>query len=552
VNEIAESLLQKIKSHEALVGIIGLGYVGLPLALCFTERGFNVLGFDIDPEKVKKLNCGESYIKHLDETRLKKATGNPLPDKPIEATNSANKNADKASKSECDETLRIQNSKLKTGAAVCDEQLKIKNSKFRINEPLFEATVDFERLQECDAILICVPTPLGPHKEPDLSYVENSTREIRKTLREGQLIILESTTYPGTTDELLREILESPRDDKEDGNSDSIRATECDADAMECDEQLRIKNSKIEISDAVCDDNSKFIIQNSKLKKCGTDFFLAFSPEREDPGNPDYGTKNIPKVVGGVDGISGDLAEALYAQVLDATVRVKNARTAESSKLVENIFRSVNIALVNELKMIFDKMDVDIWDVLDAAETKPFGFLRFNPGPGLGGHCIPLDPFYLAWKAREVGQPTRFIELAGEINTQMPHYVIEKLVDALNEHGKSVKNANVLVVGLAYKPDIDDPRESPAFEIIDLLLEKGAEVTYHDPHIPSSPRMRSWPNLPLMESVAIKEENLSLIDAAIVVTNHVQVDYNLILEMVPLVIDTRGVYRERDGRVYKA
>jgi len=485
VNEVAKELLRKIEDHTALVAIIGLGYVGLPLALCFTEKGFRVLGFDIDPEKVEKLNRGESYIKHLDANRLKSATGH-----------------DVATGEKCDD-----------------------NSSFIIhNSSLFSATTDFERLQECDAILICVPTPLGPHKEPDLSYVENSTKDIRKTLREGQLIILESTTYPGTTDELLKDILESPIQSNDEEDRGPSRVVEWD-------------------------DNSKFKIQNSELKKCGTHFFLAFSPEREDPGNPDYGTKNIPKVVGGVDEASGDLAEALYAEVLDSTVRVKNARTAEASKLVENIFRGVNIALVNELKMIFEKMDIDIWDVLDAAETKPFGFLRFNPGPGLGGHCIPLDPFYLAWKARESGQPTRFIELAGEINAQMPAYVIEKLTQALNETGKSLKGSKVLVLGLAYKPDIDDPRESPSFEIIELLLKRGADVSYYDPHIPVAPRMRSWPNLPKMESTSLTEEILTAIDAAIVVTDHTHVDYEFVLEHSPLVIDTRGVYRGRNGNV---
>jgi UDP-N-acetyl-D-glucosamine dehydrogenase len=524
MNEIANSLLKKIKSHEALVGILGLGYVGLPLALCFTENGFNVLGFDVDLEKVEMLNRGESYIKHLDANRLKKATGNL----------------------EFDDNQRIQKTDAETnkstGAMDCDDNSSfiIHNSSLNQDdkgssstEALFSATTDFNRLVECDAILICVPTPLGKHKEPDLSYVENSTKSIRKTLRTGQLIILESTTYPGTTDELLRGILESPRDDSEDEKPDSTRAMKCDVNAMECD--------------AI--HNSSFIIHNST---CGQDFFLAFSPEREDPGNPDFGTKNIPKVVGGVDEASGDLAEALYAQVLDSTVRVKNARTAEASKLVENIFRSVNIALVNELKMIFEKMDIDIWDVLDAAETKPFGFMRFNPGPGLGGHCIPLDPFYLAWKARESGQPTRFIELAGEINTQMPAYVIEKLTSALNEQGKPVKGSKILVLGLAYKPDIDDPRESPSFEIIELLLERGAEVSYHDPHIQETPRMRSWPSLPPMDSIPLSMEGLKSIDATIIVTDHRDVNYDFVLEHVPLIIDTRGVYRGENAKVESA
>ncbi len=286
--------------------------------------------------------------------------------------------------------------------------------------------------------------------------------------------------------------------------------------------------------------------------KCGTHFFLAFSPEREDPGNPTFGTTNVPKVVGGVDQVSGDLAQALYDQIIDSTIRVASARIAEASKLTENIFRSVNIALVNELKIIYDRLGIDIWEVLDAAETKPFGFMRFNPGPGLGGHCIPLDPFYLAWRAREAGVPTRFIELAGEINTSMPGYVIEKLQAALNENGRAVKGARILVLGLAYKPDIDDPRESPAFEIIERLLELGAEVTYHDPHIPVAPKMRSWPDLPAMKSTALSAEILQAIDGVILVTNHKAVDYDLVAKHAPFIIDTRGVYRDKNDKVHPA
>jgi UDP-N-acetyl-D-glucosamine dehydrogenase len=286
--------------------------------------------------------------------------------------------------------------------------------------------------------------------------------------------------------------------------------------------------------------------------KCGKHFFLAFSPEREDPGNFSFGTTNVPKVVGGVDPVSGDLAQALYDQVIDRTVRVASARVAEAAKLTENIFRSVNIALVNELKVIYDRLGIDVWEVLDAAETKPFGFMRFNPGPGLGGHCIPLDPFYLAWRAREAGVPTRFIELAGEINTAMPGYVIDKLQAALNERGQAVKGAKVMVLGLAYKPNIDDPRESPSFEIIDRLLELGAQVSYHDPHIPTAPSMRSWPDLPPMHSTPLTAETLAATDAAIVITDHKAVDYDLVLQHAPLVIDTRGVYRNRNGKVHPA
>jgi UDP-N-acetyl-D-glucosamine dehydrogenase len=457
----AEQLLEKIEGKNALVGIIGLGYVGLPLALAFAEKGFKVLGFDIDPKKVDQLTAGECYIKHLDCERVERAVAGGH----------------------------------------------------------FEATTDFARLGEPDAILICVPTPLGAHKEPDMQYVESSAQEIQKNLRPGQLVILESTTYPGTTDDLLKPILESPNRVSKTGGEGR---------------KSEIRNSK------------------SEFLRCGTDFFLAFSPEREDPGNPSFGTTNTPKVVGGVDEVSGDLAQALYDQIVNRTVRVASARVAEAAKLTENIFRAVNIALVNELKIIYDRLGLDIWEVLDAAATKPFGFMRFNPGPGLGGHCIPLDPFYLAWRAREAGVPTRFIELAGEINTSMPGYVIDKLQAALNEQGKAVKGARILILGLAYKPNIDDPRESPAFEIIDRLLELGADVSYHDPHIPVAPRMRSWPDLPRMQSKGLTEESLQKTDAVILVTDHEAVDYDLVLEHAPLVIDTRGVYRDGDRKVHPA
>ena len=540
MNDQAQKLLAKIEAHEALVGIIGLGYVGLPLALAFTEQGFTVLGFDVDPAKVEKINRGESYIKHLDANRLARATGHD------HAAGAA------------------ENSKLKT-----------KNSK------LFSATTDFSLLSEPDAILICVPTPLGPHKEPDMRYVESSTRAVAATLRPGQLVILESTTYPGTTDDLLKPILENG------GNHPASGAAERNS-------EFRIPNSELppvilseaegrvegspeagdkpiyqhsptsgdsSLAELAQNDNSsgsangpELKTKNSKLKtkKCGTHFFLAFSPEREDPGNPDFGTTNVPKVVGGVDPVSGDLAQALYDQIVERTVRVSSARAAEATKLMENIFRAVNIALVNELKIIFDRMDIDIWEVLDAAETKPFGFMRFNPGPGLGGHCIPLDPFYLAWKAREVGVPTKFIELAGEINTRMPEYVIEKLQYAMNELGKPLKGAKVLLLGLAYKPDIDDPRESPAFELIHRLLALGAEVTYHDPHIPEAPSMRSWPDLPPMTSQPLTDETLQAVDAVLLATDHQAVDYDLVLEYAPLIIDTRGVYRDQNGKVRQA
>jgi UDP-N-acetyl-D-glucosamine dehydrogenase len=433
-------LLQAIRDKHAVIGIIGLGYVGLPLALTFLEKGFRVMGFDVDASKVSELTRGSSYIKHLDPARVEKAAAN-----------------DK-----------------------------------------FVATTDFQRLSEADTLIICVPTPLTAQREPDMSYVVGTTRRVKERLRPGQLVVLESTTYPGTTDELVRGILEETG------------------------------------------------------LKVGKDFFLAFSPEREDPGNRSYNTATIPKVVGGVDEASANLAVAMYDQAIAKTVRLSSARAAEATKLTENIFRAVNIALVNELKVVYDKMGIDVWEVLDAAATKPFGFMRFNPGPGWGGHCIPLDPFYLAWKAREYGVPTKFIELAGEVNVEMPHYVIEKLQLALNDRSRSVKGSKVLILGLAYKKDIDDPRESPAFELMELLRSLGAELTYHDPHVPKAPRMRSWPNLPAMDSQPLTAELVSSHDAVMVVTDHTGVDYDLVLRNAKLIIDTRGVYREPRNNVIKA
>ena len=450
MNELATHLESLLSSRRATVGVIGLGYVGLPLALAFAEGGFQVLGFDVDEHKTARIREGDSYIRHLDPERLRRAVS-------VDGTQSGGR---------------------------------------------LRATSDFDRLGEPDVLLICVPTPLTTHREPDLRYVEDTARAIRQRLRPGQLVVLESTTYPGTTDGLVREILEGPA------------AGGGIADAPQPD-----------------------------TFRCGDSVFIAFSPEREDPGNPRYGTTDIPKVVGGVDPVSGDLAEALYRAVIGRVVRVSNARTAEASKLTENIFRAVNIALVNELKIVFDRMGIDVWEVLDAAETKPFGFMRFNPGPGWGGHCIPLDPFYLSWKAREVGVTTRFIELAGEVNVGMPGFVIGKLQEALNSVGKPVRGATILVLGLAYKRDIDDPRESPAFEIIDRLLRLGADVAYHDPHIPVAPAMRTWPELPRMRSVRLDAARLGACDAVVLVTDHSTVDYQMVLDHAPLIVDTRGVYR---------
>jgi len=417
---------EKVDGGRAVVGIVGLGYVGLPLARAFAMKRTRVIGFDIDRIKVKMLNRGESYLKTL----------------PAEAV---------------------------------AEMLKLGT---------FQATSDYDRLVECDAVLICVPTPLSATREPDLSYVIDSTREIASRLRKGQLITLESTTYPGTTDEVMKPLLEE-----------------------------------------------------SGLT-CGEDFYLAYSPEREDPGNPNFTTETIPKVVGGVDETSARIARKLYSIVIQQVVPVKSAREAEAAKIVENIYRSVNIALVNELKVIFDHMGIDVWDVIAAASTKPFGFQPFYPGPGLGGHCIPIDPFYLAWKAREFGCPTRFIELAGEINTAMPGYVVEKVTEALNAQSKALKGAKILVLGIAYKKDIDDLRESPALELIELLLKRGAEVVYNDPHVPVIPRTRRH-DLGL-SSLPLTPELLSDADCVLIATAHSAYDWERICTEAPLVVDTRN------------
>jgi UDP-N-acetyl-D-glucosamine dehydrogenase len=433
--------LERIHTRRATIGIVGQGYVGLPLALVFSEAGFPVVGFDSDPAKVGALNNGESYIKHIGAGRVAMA--------------------------------------VETGR--------------------FRASTDFGELGACDAILICVPTPLGHHREPDLSFVVNSAREVARRLRKGQLVVLESTTYPGTTDEDVRPILEETG------------------------------------------------------LKTPADYLLAFSPEREDPGNPDFHTKTIPKVVGGVNNESTDVAVALYSAAIDTVVRVSSARVAESSKLLENILRSVNIALVNELKMTFDRMGIDVWEVIEAAKTKPFGFKPFYPGPGLGGHCIPLDPFYLSWKAAEFGIWTRFIELAGEINTHMPHFVVQKTVAALNEDGKSIKGSKVLVLGLSYKEDIDDDRESPSYEIIELLREKGATVDYCDPFFPVARQGRKH-NL-RMRSVPCTDDSFGSYDAVVLSTGHKQFRDPGLYARVKLVVDTRNAVTlpaGAKGRLVKA
>ena len=429
------TLEQKIADRGAVIGVVALGYVGLPLIRSFFDAGFKVIGFDVDPEKVRMLNRGENYLKHFGEAFVREMAGSDR----------------------------------------------------------FEATDDFARLGEPDAIMICVPTPLGRHQEPDLSFVEHSTDDIARTLRPGQLVVLESTTYPGTTREVMLPRLESAG------------------------------------------------------LTCGKDFYLAYSPEREDPGRKDHSTQTIPKLVGGIDQKSGDLATALYRHAIEQVVRVSTAEVAESAKILENVYRAVNIALVNEMKVILDKMHIDVWEVIDAAATKPFGFQAFYPGPGLGGHCIPIDPFYLTWKAREVGQPTRFIELAGHVNHYMPDYVIQRTLLALNEDGQSVKGSKVLVLGLAYKPDVDDVRESPSFELIEGLLELGAEVDYHDPHVSATHKMRRHDLK--MSSVELFPDKLETYDCVLIATHHSACDWDLIGKHARLIIDTRGVMRGRTGTI---
>lgn len=420
-------LLARVRQKTATVGIIGLGYVGLPLARAFTAAGFRVLGFDIDTAKVDKLNAGRSFIKQI-------------PDDIVAGMRAAG----------------------------------------------FEATDRFDRLDEPDAILICVPTPLTDAREPDLTYVVNSATAIAVRLRPGQLVVLESTTYPSTTRGVVLPVLE-----------------------------------------------------RSGLT-AGRDFFVAFSPEREDPGNPTHSVSHIPKVVGGLDETSGDLACALYAAIVPSVVRVSTPEVAEACKILENTYRAINIALVNEMKVLYDRMGIDVWEVIDAAKTKPFGFQAFYPGPGLGGHCIPLDPFYLSWIARRHGMTTRFIELAGEVNTAMPAYVISKVTDALNDAGKAVRGSRVAILGMAYKKDVDDPRESPSFELMDQLLKKGARVTYNDPHIATLPRMRHWPHLDPLQSRPLSADYLASQDCVLIATDHTAYDYEFVVRHSRLVIDTRN------------
>ena len=426
------------------IAIVGLGYVGLPLSLQFARSNTHVIGLDVDPAKIESLNAGRSYIKHIESSTLAE----------------------------------------------------------QVNAGRFTASADFGRVKEVEAVIICVPTPLNKNREPDISFIVETGRSLAPPLQKGTLVVLESTTYPGTTDEDLRGVLEA----------------------------------------------------GSGLK-AGTDFHLAFSPEREDPANPDSKVADIPKVVGGFTPACLERAKALYGRAIKTIVPVSSCRVAEATKLLENIFRSVNIALVNELKVVYAAMGIDVWEVIAAAKTKPFGFMPFYPGPGLGGHCIPIDPFYLTWKAREFSQTTRFIELAGEINTAMPLHVVNRAAEALNARRKAVNGSRVLILGLAYKPNVDDERESPSYVLLDLLQERGAEVAYHDPYVPVIRPTREHPHWAGLRSVVWDRATVEGFDAVIVATNHRVVNYQELADWCPCIVDTRNALagcRTKPGQVWKA
>ena len=440
-----ENVLEKITDRSAVIGIVGLGYVGLPLVLGFVARGFRVMGLDIDESKVKALKAGESYIEHI-------------PGEPIQEA---------------------------------------------VGKGLFEPTSDFSEASRADALILCVPTPLNEHNEPDLSFVIGTIEGLVPHLRAGQVVSLESTTYPGTTDEELRP---------------------------------RIEETGLVV---------------------GEDLFLVYSPEREDPGNPQFSATSIPKVVGGTTANCARIGQALYQSVISEVVLVRSTQIAEFAKLLENIYRAVNIGLVNELKIAADRMGIDIWEVIQAAATKPFGFKAFYPGPGLGGHCIPIDPFYLTWKAREYGVHTRFIELAGEINNSMPQWVVQRTMEALNERAKSVKGSRILLMGLAYKEDVDDMRESPTFDLMDQLAELGAEISYYDPHIPEILPTREHARWTGAKSIAWTPERIAEFDCILIATNHKAYDLPSLLDHADLVVDTRNAVAgaglaPREGQVVKA
>ena len=436
-SEIKQSAIGKFRDKTATIGIVGLGYVGLPLMLRYAETGFKVLGFDIDAEKVDKLNKGETYIEHITADK-------------IAAARSAG----------------------------------------------FEATTDFSRIGEVEAVILCVPTPLNKYREPDMSFVIDTTDAVKPYLRAGQVLSLESTTYPGTTEEELL-----PR------------------------------------------------VEEGGLK-VGENVFLVYSPEREDPGNPNFETRTIPKVIGGHTPACLEVGLALYQPAIDKVVPVSSTKAAELTKLLENIHRAVNIGLVNEMKIVADKMDIDIHEVIDAAATKPFGFVAYYPGPGLGGHCIPIDPFYLTWKAREYGVNTRFIELAGEVNSSMPEYVVNKTALALNDHQRSIKGSKVLVLGIAYKKNVDDMRESPSVEVMELLRDLGAEISYSDPHVPVFPKMREHKFD--LKSVPLTAESIASYDCVVLTTDHDKFDYDLLKQHAKLIVDTRGKYSGKHDNIVKA
>ena len=442
ITGVAEELYQSIDKQTAVVGVVGLGYVGLPLIDAYISAGFSAIGFDVDTKKADALNKGESYIAHIAHSTIQGW----------------------------------------------------------LDQEKFEATVEMNRLGEADVILICVPTPLSDSRDPDLKYVEMTAEAISKTLRKGQMVVLESTTYPGTTKDVLLPILEK-----------------------------------------------------SGLK-AGEDFFLAYSPEREDPGNPNFTAGTIPKVVGGLEPNSLKLAALFYEKAITKVIPVNSCEVAEACKILENTYRSVNIAMVNELKVLFQKIGIDVWEVIEAAKTKPFGFQAFYPGPGLGGHCIPIDPFYLSWVARKHEIPTKFIELAGEINTSMPLYVIHKVAEALNLAGKPIRGSKIGIFGVAYKKDVDDPRESPSFKLMELLEERGADLSYVDPHIPKLPKMRHF-NVPDLTSEESTPEYLASLDCLLIATDHTAFNWDEICQHASLIVDTRNATKEvTKGRekIYKA
>ncbi len=437
-----EQFISRIKSRDAVIGIVGLGYVGLPLAIRFCDENFKIIGFDLDNKKVDLINSGESYIKHIDNKAISSA-----------------------------------------------------------NDKGLEATVDFASISNVDAIIICVPTPLGVHNEPDLSYIYGTIKLLKPYLKHGQLLVLESTTYPGTTEEeIIPQIIENGS-----------------------------KKSEFHIGD---------------------DLFVGYSPEREDPGNQKFNTQTIPKVVSGVTNNCLKCVTYLYDQIIDQTVSVSSPRVAEMTKVLENIHRAVNIGLVNELKIVAEKMGIDIYEVIDAAATKPFGFTPYYPGPGLGGHCIPIDPFYLTWKAKEYGMNTRFIELAGEINTSMPSYVVKRSTEALNDIGKSVKGSKILALGLSYKKNVDDLRESPSLEIIEQLSKKGAIIDFSDPFFDKIPETRKYSFE--IKSAPIRKDLLLNYDLVILLTDHDEYDYAMIEENAKMIIDTRGKFSNENEKVRKA